>query len=88
MSTVGSVRYRNTPRLPAYLESLGQGMRPPREVEPLDEDVKHRERVMLGLRLDEPLSLDGLEDAVDAEALDRLEALGLAARSRKGSARR
>ena len=38
---------------------------------------------MLGLRLDEPLSLAGLEDAVDGEALDRLEALGLAARGRR-----
>jgi coproporphyrinogen III oxidase-like Fe-S oxidoreductase len=34
---------------------------------------------MLGLRLDEPLSLAGLEDAVDVTALERLEALGLAA---------
>ncbi len=85
VSTVGSTRYRNTPRLPTYLESLGRGMRPFREVEPLDEDVKHRERVMLGLRLDEPLSLAGLEDVVDDEALDRLEALGLAARSPQGT---
>ena len=35
---------------------------------------------MLGLRLDEPLSLVGLEQAVDAAALERLEALGLADR--------
>jgi oxygen-independent coproporphyrinogen-3 oxidase len=85
VSTVNSVRYRNTPRLPAYFEALAQGARPPRELEPLDQVVKQRERIMLGLRLDEPLSLDGLEDAVDAEALDRLEALGLAARGRRGT---
>jgi hypothetical protein len=37
-----------------------------------------RERVMLGLRLDEPLPLAGLEDALDPAALARLERLGLA----------
>ena len=39
-----------------------------------------RERVLLGLRLDEPLLLAGLESAVDLEALDRLERLGLVER--------
>ena len=34
---------------------------------------------MLGLRLDEPLSLAGLEAAIDSAALERLEDLGLAA---------
>ena len=34
---------------------------------------------MLGLRLDEPLALAGLEGAVDDGALERLERLGLAA---------
>ena len=38
------------------------------------------ERVLLGLRLDEPLSLAGLGDAVDAAAVERLERLGLVAR--------
>ena len=33
---------------------------------------------MLGLRLDEPLSLAGLEQVVDADELERLERLGLA----------
>ena len=33
---------------------------------------------MLGLRLDEPLELAGLADAIDEEALVRLTALGLA----------
>jgi putative oxygen-independent coproporphyrinogen III oxidase len=85
VSTVGSTRWRNAPRLAAYLEALADGRRPPREAEALDDEVKHRERVMLGLRLDEPLSLEGLEDAVDVTALERMEALGLAARdSREG----
>ncbi len=33
---------------------------------------------MLGLRLDEPLSLDGLETAIDAAALERMVQGGLA----------
>src|SRR5581483_880155 len=84
VSTLGSLRRRNAPRLPAYVDSLGQGKPPPRELEPLDEDVKRRERVMLGLRLDEPLTLAGLESAVDDRALARLEAHGLASRSDAG----
>ena len=35
---------------------------------------------MLGLRLDEPLTLAGLDGALDDEALVRLERLGLVAR--------
>jgi oxygen-independent coproporphyrinogen-3 oxidase len=81
VSTVGSVRWKNTPRLQAYLDSLASGTRPSREVEPLADDVKRRERVMLGLRLDEPLALAGVEAALDGHALDRLERLGLASRS-------
>jgi len=37
---------------------------------------------MLGLRLDEPLPLAGLEDAVDEPELERLAAAGLAIRDR------
>jgi oxygen-independent coproporphyrinogen-3 oxidase len=87
VSTLGPVRRRNLPSLPRYLRALGRCEAPPRETEPLDETVKQRERVMLGLRLDEPLLLDGLEDVVDGDALDRLEALGLAARSGNGMVR-
>ena len=53
----------------------------PRELEPLDDGTRRRERVLLGLRLDEPLPLAGLEEAVDADALARLERLGLAVRT-------
>ena len=42
---------------------------------------------MLGLRLDEPLPLAGLEESLDPDALERLERLGLAsARSRPARA--
>src|SRR5262245_23994070 len=77
VSTIDGRRWRTTPRLGHYLASFGGGSRPEREVEPLAEQVRRSERVLLGLRLDEPLSLDGLVDAVDADALKRLERLGL-----------
>jgi oxygen-independent coproporphyrinogen-3 oxidase len=73
VSTLGSERRRNTPKLARYL-----GGHYDREFELLDEETKARERVMLGLRLDEPLSLDGLRPALDATGLARAESLGLA----------
>jgi putative oxygen-independent coproporphyrinogen III oxidase len=79
VSTVGGVRWRNAPSLPRYLASLRRGERPLRELEPLDADVQARERLLLGLRLDEPLALAGLDAAVDREALARLERHGLLA---------
>ena len=77
VSTVGGKRWRNTPRLPAYVAALRDGVAPARELETIDEDTRVREHVMLGLRLDEPLPLDGLEDALDDAALRRLAGLGL-----------
>jgi oxygen-independent coproporphyrinogen III oxidase len=76
-STIEGRRWRNMPRLPAYIAALAQGRRPEREIEPLPLEVRRRERVMLGLRLDEPLQLDGLGDVLDQQALRRLERLGL-----------
>jgi oxygen-independent coproporphyrinogen-3 oxidase len=84
VSTLGSARLRNTPRLPTYVAALVEGERPPRELEQLDADVKRRERVMLGLRLDEPLALAGLREAIDPSALERLESLGLAEHDESG----
>jgi oxygen-independent coproporphyrinogen-3 oxidase len=78
VSTIEDRRWRNAPRLGRYLEALAAGRRPEREVEPLDAEVRARERVMLGLRLDEPLPLRGLRSALDAEGLARAEQLGLA----------
>ncbi len=80
VSTVAGTRWRTTPRLAAYLEALGRGELPPRELEPLDDEVRRRERLMLGLRLDEPLALGGVEEAIDPGALERLERLGPRAR--------
>jgi oxygen-independent coproporphyrinogen III oxidase len=78
VSTVDGRRWRTTPRLGLYLAALGAGRRPPRELELLPEAVRRAERVMLGLRLDEPLPLARFADEVDAAALGRLERLGLA----------
>jgi oxygen-independent coproporphyrinogen-3 oxidase len=77
VSTVGGRRWRNTPRLPAYVAALREGLAPTRELETIDDETRVREQVMLGLRLDEPLPLAGLEDALDAAALRRLASLGL-----------
>jgi putative oxygen-independent coproporphyrinogen III oxidase len=80
VSTIEGLRRRNAPRLGRYFAALAAGQAPPRELEPLDGDVRRRERLLLGLRLDEPLVLAGLEPALDRDALGRLERLGLAAR--------
>jgi oxygen-independent coproporphyrinogen III oxidase len=80
VSTIQPERWRNAPRLGPYLAALAAGEAPPRELEPLDDGTRRRERVLLGLRLDEPLPVAGLEEAIDGNALDRLERLGLARR--------
>jgi oxygen-independent coproporphyrinogen-3 oxidase len=80
VSTVGSTRWRNTPKLGAYVRALAAGTRPPRELEPLDPSTRGRERLMLGLRLDEPVPFAEVAGVLDAAALARLERLGLAAR--------
>jgi len=80
VSTIAGRRWRTTPRLGRYLTALRAGERPERELEELPLPVRSSERVLLGLRLDEPLSLAGLGDAVDAAAVERLERLGLVAR--------
>ncbi len=84
VSTIDGRRWRTTPRLGRYLASLRAGERPEREVEELPSPVRSSERVLLGLRLDEPLPLAGLDDAVDDAAVERLERLGLVARSSDG----
>jgi oxygen-independent coproporphyrinogen-3 oxidase len=73
VSTLGNERRRNTPKLARYLRGDYD-----REIEPLDAQTRARERVMLGLRLDEPLAVDGLRSALDTAGLARVEQLGLA----------
>ena len=82
VSTVAGMRWRNAPKLAAYVEALGRGAEPPRGVEPLDAATRAVERVMLGLRLDEPLDVDlgcagDVRAAIDAVALERLARQGM-----------
>lgn len=80
VSTIDGTRWRNAPSLGRYIAALAAGDLPPREVEELAASVCDVERVMLGLRLDEPLPLTGLEDVLDAAELARLEELELVTR--------
>jgi oxygen-independent coproporphyrinogen-3 oxidase len=73
VSTLGYERRRNTPKLARYLRNHYD-----REIEVLDDETRARERVMLGLRLDEPLPLRGLRPTLDAAGVARAERLGLA----------
>ena len=72
VSTIENRRWRNAPSLHRYVAALAQGEPPPREVEELSAEVRDTERVMLGLRLDEPLPLAGLEASFDEHELERL----------------
>jgi oxygen-independent coproporphyrinogen-3 oxidase len=77
VSTLAGVRRRNLPGLARYVEALAAGERPPSESEIIDGATRTRERLLLGLRLDEPVQLDGVRDALDQEALARLATGGL-----------
>ncbi|MCW2965624.1 MAG: Oxygen-independent coproporphyrinogen-III oxidase-like protein [Actinomycetia bacterium] len=84
VSTIESRRWRNAPSLARYIAALGQSLeddavRPPREYEELSAEVRDTERVMLGLRLDEPLPLSGLAASLDERELERLTRGGLVA---------
>ena len=80
VSTIENRRWRNAPSLHRYLAAHARGARPERELEMLSPSERATERIMLGLRLDEPLPLAGLGEIVDAAALDRLAEGGLAVR--------
>ena len=84
VSTVDGVRRRNLPSLAGYVGALTRGEAPPRELEPLDAETRQVERLMLGLRLDEPFALAGAERVVDPDALERLVAGGLVERVEGG----
>jgi coproporphyrinogen III oxidase-like Fe-S oxidoreductase len=77
VSTVAGLRWRNGPSLARYLAACLRGEAPERNLEQLEPDVQAYERVMLGLRLDEPLETDGLEHVLNRAAVDRLARLGL-----------
>src|SRR6185437_178429 len=78
VSTIENRRWRNAPSLRGYVTALAAEKRPPREHEELPASTRAAERLMLGLRLDEPLPLAAAGRALDGNALARLERLGLA----------
>ena len=84
VSTVDGLRWRNLPALPRYLAALANGQPPQRELEPLAASTQAQERLMLGLRLDDPLPFAEVQAALDSEALGRLEGLGLVERQGDG----
>ncbi len=77
VSTLGPTRRRNLPSVGRYLEAGLAGVTPPREDEPLDPATRAVERLMLRLRLDEPVPLDPFDDTIDGDALARLVDQGL-----------
>jgi putative oxygen-independent coproporphyrinogen III oxidase len=84
VSTVEGVRRTNLPSLSRYVAALAAGDTPPRELEPIDADTRSRERLLLGLRLDEPVAVADIRGAIDRDALGRLVGLGLVQRSENG----
>jgi putative oxygen-independent coproporphyrinogen III oxidase len=84
VSTVDGRRWRNLPSLSRYIAALVAGDSPPREVEPIDDETRSRELLILGLRLDEPQAVADVAGALDGDALTRLEALGLLERIANG----
>jgi oxygen-independent coproporphyrinogen-3 oxidase len=77
VSTLGLERRTNRPSLAGYVEALEAGAAPPRSVEQLTAGERMRERLLLGLRLDVPLAVAGLEGAIDPDGLARMASLGL-----------
>ena len=77
VSTLGLERRRNLPSLPRYLEAVEAGSEPPAEVELLTADERALERLMLGLRLDRPLPVNGARPLLDPVAVDRLSRQGM-----------
>ncbi len=82
VSTLGTERRRNLPSVARAVAARDGGDAPPREVERLDATTRAVERLMLGLRLDEPFAVEtaDVEDVVDADALERLTLAGLVVR--------
>ena len=76
VSTLGRTQRHNLPSLGRYVDAPRRGTTS-RELEPLDGRTRAVERLMLGLRLDEPFPLDDVASVVDRDALARLAERGL-----------
>lgn len=77
VSTLGGQRRKNGVSIGRYIAALEASEEPPRKLEELDARTKAQERLMLGLRLDEPLVLATVESVVDCAALARMVEGGL-----------
>ncbi len=90
VSTLAAERRRNLPSVGRYVGALAAGGPPPREVEHLDAETQAVERLMLGLRLDEPVPLAGattqgpVDAVLDPQAVERLAGRGLVERGDGG----
>jgi oxygen-independent coproporphyrinogen-3 oxidase len=86
VSTLEGERRRNLASVDRYIGTLAGGAAPPRELEELSDATRAVERVMLGLRLDEPLRVDDDRRhsvggrVVDTAAVARLADRGLVER--------
>ena len=81
---ISGERRKNAPGLARYVAALARRARPPSEIEVIDHETHDREKLMLGLRLDEPLALAEVGDVLDRKALSRLAARGLVEVSTNG----
>ncbi len=77
VSTIAAQRWRNAADLAGYITAAHHGERPRRTQELLDDDTRRRERWMLALRLNRPLSLDWAGAPDHPESIDHLVDLGL-----------
>lgn len=76
----GAVRRTNLPNVPRWLDAVERGELPPARIERVDERGVRSERVMLALRLDEPVRVvaaDLADGIVDAAGVERIVELGL-----------
>ncbi len=74
VSTVSGERRRNAAGLSRYIVALSGEERPPSELEVLGGETRERERLLLGLRLDEPLVVADVDCALDRAGLARMVA--------------
>ncbi|MFN0154329.1 MAG: coproporphyrinogen-III oxidase family protein [Gaiella sp.] len=72
-----AVRRRNLPSVSRYVGACLGGEPAPCETEELDAATMEVERLMLGLRLDEPFELTADDSCIDSRMLEQLEGGGL-----------
>jgi oxygen-independent coproporphyrinogen-3 oxidase len=77
VSTLGDERRTNLPRLDAYLDGVLAGGHAPHRVEHVDPATRLRERLMLGLRLEEGVAMATVAEVVDPAALEQLRGAGI-----------